>query len=162
MRAQGRPRTADRPGALFAQNHHGVYRCDDGGGTWPSIADGLPADFGFAIVAHPRRPGRRTTSRSSATGERMPPEARCRVFRTTDAGETWQALAEGLPQPSRSTAACCATRCAPTTPRSAGVYFGTRSGEVFASRDEGDTWSEVARTCPTCSASARRHLVRCR
>jgi hypothetical protein len=26
----------------------------------------------------------------------------------------------------------------------AGVYFGTRSGEVFASRDEGETWTTVA------------------
>ena len=49
-------RDAGRPDRLFAQNHHGVYRTDDGGATWKSIADGLPTDFGFPIVAHPRRP----------------------------------------------------------------------------------------------------------
>ena len=31
----------------------------------------------------------------------------------------------------------------------AGVYFGTNSGSVFASRDEGETWDEVARHLPT-------------
>jgi hypothetical protein len=31
----------------------------------------------------------------------------------------------------------------------AGVYFGTNSGSVFASLDEGETWSEVARHMPT-------------
>ena len=46
-----------RPEQFFAQNHHGVYRSDDGGATWASIADGLPTDFGFAMVAHPHRPG---------------------------------------------------------------------------------------------------------
>jgi len=31
----------------------------------------------------------------------------------------------------------------------AGVYFGTNSGSVFASSDEGDHWSEIARHLPT-------------
>jgi hypothetical protein len=26
----------------------------------------------------------------------------------------------------------------------AGVYFGTRSGKVFGSTDDGDTWQEIA------------------
>ncbi|WP_231929922.1 hypothetical protein [Micromonospora inositola] len=30
----------------------------------------------------------------------------------------------------------------------AGVYFGTRSGEVYASRDEGNSWSLVAAHLP--------------
>lgn len=31
----------------------------------------------------------------------------------------------------------------------AGVYFGANTGSVFASRDEGETWSEIARHLPT-------------
>ena len=31
----------------------------------------------------------------------------------------------------------------------AGVYFGTNTGSVFASRDEGDTWAGIARHLPT-------------
>ena len=30
----------------------------------------------------------------------------------------------------------------------AGVYFGTRLGEVYASRDDGDTWSMIAEHLP--------------
>jgi hypothetical protein len=44
------------PTRLYAQNHHGVYRSDDGGDSWGSIADGLPSDFGFPIVVHPHDP----------------------------------------------------------------------------------------------------------
>ena len=40
---------------LYLQNHLGVYRSDDGAASWISIADGLPSDFGFAMVAHPHR-----------------------------------------------------------------------------------------------------------
>ena len=56
VRAQGRPRLR-RPGRLYAQNHGGVYRSDDAGEKWTSIANGLPADFGFPVVVHPSRPG---------------------------------------------------------------------------------------------------------
>jgi hypothetical protein len=31
----------------------------------------------------------------------------------------------------------------------AGVYFGTNTGSVFASADEGESWREVARHLPT-------------
>jgi hypothetical protein len=44
-------------GRLYAQNHHGVYRTDDNGENWNSIAEGLPADFGFVMLTHPRREG---------------------------------------------------------------------------------------------------------
>ena len=31
----------------------------------------------------------------------------------------------------------------------AGVYFGSNSGSVFATANEGDTWHEIARHLPT-------------
>ena len=49
-------RHPSRPERMFLQNHGGVYRSDDEGGSWTSIAEGLPADFGFPIVVHPHEP----------------------------------------------------------------------------------------------------------
>ena len=46
-----------RPERLYAQNHFGVFRSDDAGTSWSSIAGGLPADFGFPIVSSPTTPG---------------------------------------------------------------------------------------------------------
>jgi photosystem II stability/assembly factor-like uncharacterized protein len=132
---------------FYAQNHHGVYRSDDGGGTWSSIADGLPTDFGFTMVAHPRRTGVIYNFPLAADGHRHPPDYRCRVFRSADAGKTWEPLSEGLPTepfyPAVLRDAMCTDDAATT-----GVYFGTRSGEVYASRDEGDSWSLVAAHLP--------------
>jgi hypothetical protein len=140
-------RDAGDPDRLYAQNHHGVYRSDNGGDSWDSIADGLPTDFGFTMVAHRTKPGVVYTFPVEADGRRYPPGFRCRVYRSTDAGASWDMLSEGLPDgdfyPVVLRDAMCVDDSDP-----AGVYFGTRSGEVFGSSDEGNTWSLVADHLP--------------
>jgi hypothetical protein len=140
-------RDAADPERYYAQNHHGVYRSTDGGGTWESIADTLPSDFGFPIVAHPRRPGTVWGFPLGGDGDRHPVDLRCRVFRTTDAGDTWHPQSSGLPEgPFYPAVLRDAMTVDDADP--AGVYFGTRSGEVFASPDEGATWSTVVAHLP--------------
>jgi hypothetical protein len=135
------------PDRLYTQIHRGVYRSDDAGASWQSIAEGLPSDFGFPMVAHPRRGGVIYNFPLQSDGERFPPGRRCAVYRSGDAGQTWEALTDGLPgepfYPSVLRDAMCADDAEP-----AGIYFGTRSGEVYASRDEGDSWSLVAGHLP--------------
>ncbi|MGW5052054.1 exo-alpha-sialidase [Actinokineospora sp. NPDC004072] len=136
-----------RPDRFYAQNHHGVYRSDDGGVTWTSIAEGLPSDFGFPIAVHPHDPDTAYTFPLTADGHRFPPDGRCRVYRTRDAGTTWEALATGLPTtPYWATVlrdALCTDDADP-----AGIYFGSRSGDIYGSRDSGDTWTRIAANLP--------------
>ena len=134
------------PSRFYAQNHHGVHRSDDGGDTWQSIAAGLPTDFGFAVVVHPHDPDTIFTFPIEADGRRFPPEGKCRVYRSRDAGATWEALGAGLPD-NFWTAVMRDAMCTDSalTP---GVYFGSRSGEVYASPDEGETWHQVAAHLP--------------
>ena len=136
-----------RPEQLFAQNHHGVYRSDDWGAQWESIADGLPSDFGFPIAVHPHEPQTVYVFPLIADGNRIPPDAKARVYRSRDAGETWEPLANGLPDvPSYAPVlrdALCTDRA-----EQAGVYVGMRDGCVYASADAGDSWTEVARHLP--------------
>ncbi|MBW4720696.1 WD40/YVTN/BNR-like repeat-containing protein [Saccharothrix obliqua] len=134
------------PDRMYLQNHHGVYRSTDGGDTWHSIADGLPSDFGFAVVVHPHRPEVVYNFPLTADSDRFPPGGACAVHRSTDGGDTWTALRTGLPDDFWTSVlrdAMCVDAAEP-----AGVYFGSRSGEVYASADEGDTWRCVARHLP--------------
>ncbi|MDH2429638.1 exo-alpha-sialidase [Sphaerisporangium sp. TRM90804] len=137
----------ERPEQLFLQNHGGVYRSDDAGASWSSIAEGLPSDFGFPIVVHPHRPGVVYTFPLSADLRRFPPEGRCRVYRSEDAGSTWSPLTAGLPQEGFWTTVLRDAFCADDADP-AGLYLGSRSGEVYASRDEGDSWGLVAQHLP--------------
>ena len=137
----------DVPERMFAQNHHGVYRSDDGGTIWKSIADGLPSDFGFPIAVHPHEPETVYVFPLIADGNRIPTDAKCRVFRSRDAGSTWEALTNGLPDvPSYAPVLRDALSTDQAHP--AGIYVGTRDGCVYASADAGDTWTEVARHLP--------------
>lgn len=139
-------RDAGDPRRLYVQNHHGVYRSDDAGDTWISIADGLPADFGFVMLAHPSRPGTIWTIPLKADGERIPPDGHLAVYRSSDAGDTWSRLDDGLPDTDFN--AVLRDAAAVDTAEPAGVYFGTRGGHVFGSADEGDTFSLVAGNLP--------------
>ncbi len=140
-------RHPERPDQLFAQNHGGVYRSDDEGETWVSIADGLPADFGFNMVVHPHAPGTVYVIPLVADVERIPPDARCRVYRSRDAGQTWEELSRGLPEDRFYATVMRDAMCADDAP-TPGIYFGTRSGSVFASADEGESWSAIAAHLP--------------
>lgn len=134
---------------LYQQNHHGVWRSADGGRSWDDITPGLPSTFGFPIHVHPRDPDTIwTLPLNGDRAGRYPPDAAAAVWRSTDGGQSWQDMREGLPQVS-----CFFTvlrqAMAGDTRDPAGVYFGTNSGSVFATTDEGDTWDEVARHLPT-------------
>ncbi|MGJ7441530.1 WD40/YVTN/BNR-like repeat-containing protein [Aquipuribacter sp. MA13-6] len=139
-------RDAEDPHRLYAQNHHGVYRSDDDGDTWTSIADGLPSDFGFVMLAHPRRGGTVWVVPLVADGERVPPQGRLAVHRSDDGGATWTELADGLPDGHFNAVlrdAACVDAADPT-----GVYLGTRAGDVYASADEGGAFVRVADRLP--------------
>lgn len=136
-----------RPDRLYAQNHFGVYRSDDGGGSWETIESGLPSTFGFPIAVHPRRPETLYCFPLVADENRVPPDGRCRVYRSEDAGASWEPLSAGLPEGPYYAAvlrdAMCTTAADPP-----GVYFGTRLGEVFGSVDGGESWATLAAHLP--------------
>ena len=134
---------------LYQQNHHGVWRSSDGGRSWDDVTAGLPSTFGFPIRVHPRDP--KTVWTLPLNGDmagRFPPDAACAVWRSRDGGDSWHPCRDGLPQE-----ACFFTvlrqAMAGDGREPAGVYFGTNSGSIFASLDEGDTWTEIARHLPT-------------
>ena len=140
------------PDVLWAQAHGGVYRSADAGDSWVEVGRageqrGLPSDFGFPVVAHPHWPNTAYVFPLESEDFRCSAGGRCRVYRTTDAGASWEALGEGLPQENAHVTvlrdAFTAGRADPYV-----LAFGTASGEIYASADGGDSWRLTVRHLP--------------
>ena len=140
-------RAPGRPERLFMQFHGGVYRSDDGGGTWLDIGEGLPSDFGFPIVVDPADPDSAYVIPLIGAEDRTPPDGAVRVWETRDAGASWQARGEGLPERAYLTILREAFDNSGEGDRLE-LYFGATSGEVFGSKDAGASWTQVADHLP--------------
>ncbi len=137
------PSRAER---LFLQNHGGVYRSDDEGASWHSIADGLPSDFGFPVVVHPRRPETVYVFPLDGGEGRFPPGGRARVWRTEDAGQSWAPYGAGLP--GSFWVSVVRDAMAFDERADAGLYVGARNGSVWLAIDGEDEWREIKRDLP--------------
>jgi photosystem II stability/assembly factor-like uncharacterized protein len=136
---------------LYQQNHVGMHRSNDGGLSWTEITDGLPTEFGFAAAAHPHDRDTFYVIPLDPGHGRTMPDGRAAVWRTRDAGSTWQRLEEGLPQRDAHLGVL-REGLAIDSYDVPGLYFGTSTGQVFASADEGESWSEIASYLPAISS----------
>ena len=132
---------------FFQQNHCGVHRSDDAGESWTEITEGLPTDFGFAAAAHPHdRDTFYVVPLDPGHGRTMP-EGQAAVWRTRDAGSSWERLDRGLPQES-AYLGVLREGMAIDAFDEPGLYVGTSTGQVFGSVDQGDSWSTIAGYLP--------------
>jgi len=107
----------------------------------------VPSDFGFAMAMHPRHPEWLYILPVESDEFRCTPEGRLRVYRTRNAGDSWEPLARGLPQKG---AYETVLRDAMTTDSldPMGLYFGTRNGVLYGSTDEGKSWAKILEGLP--------------
>ncbi len=140
------------PDRLYQQNHCGIYRLDRPGKTWQRVGKNMPAavgDIGFPIVLHPRDVDTAWVfpMDGQTVWPRTSPEGKPSVYVTRDGGARWERLDSGFPQSQAwwtvKRQAMSADAASPV-----GLYFGTTSGELWASRDEGQNWALIARNLP--------------
>jgi photosystem II stability/assembly factor-like uncharacterized protein len=136
---------------MYQQNHVGMHRTDDAGETWTEITEGLPTEFGFAAATHPHDRDTFYVIPLDPGHGRTMPEGHAAVWRTRDAGSSWQSLDTGLPQRDAHVGVL-REAMAIDSDDAPGLYFGTSTGQVFASTDEGDTWAQIADYLPAISS----------
>jgi photosystem II stability/assembly factor-like uncharacterized protein len=145
------------PHRLWTQAHLGVFRSDDGGRSWEDVTNGLPSFHGFPIASTRHAPDRVfVVPLVTGAGNLRTSDGQFAVYRTQDAGASWERLTDGLPGP----------HCYQSVYREGmdtdglhpeGVYVGTSNGLLFASTDGGDRWQQLPGIlppilCVTCAA----------
>ena len=137
-------RAPARPERLFMQFHGNVYRSDDQGASWEDIHEGLPSGFGFPMVIDPADPDSAFVIPLIADVDRTTPDGTVRVFETRDAGGSWTARADGLPQGDAYLTVLRQAFGSAGEGDALELYFGATSGAVYGSTDAGASWFDVA------------------
>lgn len=133
------------PQVLMQQNHSGIFRSEDGGLSWQAIMEeNGPANFGFPIVVDAHDANTAWVFPAISDEQRMAINGALCVCRTRDGGRTWQTLREGLPQHN-----CYDYALRHAADRSgSALAFGTTSGNLFVSDNDGDTWECLGTNYP--------------
>ena len=153
------------PDRVYQQNHCGIYALDRKASKWNRIGDNMPdaiGDIGFPMVLHPRDPDVLWVFPMDGTSvwPRVSVQGKPAVYGTRNGGKTWKRHDGGLPKAQAWFTVKRQSMCADTHDP-VGLYFGTTSGEVWASFDEGENWCCLIQHLPQIysleSASARLH-----
>jgi len=140
------------PDRLYQQNHCGIYRMDRPEGRWERIGKRMPkkiGDIGFPILLHPEDPDRVWVFPMDGTTvwPRTSPGGKPAVYTTKNAGRSWKRLDKGLPS-SNAWFTVKRQAMARDEEQPLGIYLGTTSGEIWASRNEGKSWKCQAAHLP--------------
>ena len=140
------------PDRMYQQNHCGIYRIDRPSDTWVRIGKTMPkkvGDIGFPLVVHPRDDNTAWVFPMDGTQvwPRVSPDGKPAVYVTKNGGKSWQRQDAGMPKTQGwwTVKRQCMTG---DTRDPVGLYFGTTSGELWMSRDEGRKWVCIARHLP--------------
>jgi ligand-binding sensor domain-containing protein len=142
----------DAPDRLWVQHHNGVFRSDDGGWSWHDIANVPPSVFGFAVAVHPRDPQTAWFVPAVKDERRYPVDGKLVVARTRDGGATFDTLRTGLPQ--QDAYDLVYRHGFAIDADGARLAFGSTTGSLWISQDQGDRWQTISTHLPPIYALA--------
>jgi len=134
------------PDHFWAQHHCGIFKSTDNLKSWQAVEPVAPSGFGFAVAVHPREPDTAWFVPAIKDELRIPVDGKLVVNRTRDGGRTFTACAEGLPQ---ELAYDLVYRHAlEVAPDGNQLAFGSTTGGLWVSEDQGDTWETLSAHLP--------------
>ena len=137
----------NRPDVLYQQNHCGVYKSETAGNDWIDIQRDLPSEFGFPIAIDRHNPDTIFVIVEDAEPRNNFPD-QFTVYRSVDAGDTWQRMTQGLPNGAQVRLGVLRHGMCTDGLEECGVYVGTNTGQLFSSPDAGESWQLISDFLP--------------
>ena len=136
----------NQPDVIWQQNHCGIFRSVDAGQHWEEVSgtDGL-AYYGFSLAIDHHNSDRAWVIPATSDQVRVAIDQSLCVCRTDDAGKSWRTIREGLPQGHSFDIVLrhSFARMGKT------LVFGTNTGNLFISNDDGESWRPINNYLPT-------------
>lgn len=136
----------EHPDHVWIQHHNGIFRSTDSGATCTEIEDVDPSVFGFAVVVHPADGDKAWFVPGVKDQKRYPVDGALVVTRTSDGGRTFEKLGDGLPQEHAYDLVYRHGLDIDATGDQ--LAFGSTTGNLWISEDQGDHWEQVSGTLP--------------
>jgi photosystem II stability/assembly factor-like uncharacterized protein len=131
----------------------GMYRSDNGGRNWRALTRrGSRLGYPDFILLNPNDPERLIVSGAETSPKEWPGNgtANSAVLKSSDGGQTWRELRDGLPPLIDGSIEAMSRH---SWPGGASSFFATSKGEVFASNDDGEHWARIAEGLASVSKS---------
>lgn len=133
------------PHVYWCQHHMGIWRSTDDLGSWQQL-EARPSSFGFSVAVHPRDPDTAWFVPADSDQKRTPITGEVVVTRTRDGGRHFEILRDGLPQ--RHAYDLVLRHGLAIADDGAQLAFGSTTGNLWATDDQGDHWHTVANHLP--------------
>lgn len=133
------------PHVFWCQHHMGIWRSTDDLATWTPI-EASPSSFGFPVAVHPRDPDTAWFVPAQSDQKRAPIEGEVVVTRTRDGGQSFEVLRQGLPQ--RFAYDLVFRHALAIADDGGELAFGSSTGNLWVTADQGDSWHDVAHHLP--------------
>ena len=133
------------PQTMWVQHHNGVYRSNDDAVSWQEVREPALSCFGFAVVVHPNDADTAWFVPAIKDEHRVPVNGELAVTRTRDGGRSFEVLREGLPAPAYDLVYRHGLDVDPSGER---LAFGSTTGGLWISHDQGDSWQCISAHLP--------------
>lgn len=134
------------PDHFWSQNHDALFRSTDGGITWQEVTGAQPSPFGFTVAVHPHDGNTAWLVPAIKDEKRIPVAGRVVVSRTHDGGHSFDVLRKGLPQ--RHAYDLTLRHGLDVDHTGDTLAFGTTTGSLWLTEDQGDTWHTISEHLP--------------
>ena len=130
---------------VYATTGTGFHRSDDGGQHWSRGEVGMDRNYTHPLVVSSKRKGLLFTAAALTPPPGWQPNANAAIYRSKDGVKIWTRLTQGLPDQFDTMVRSMAMD-------DSGTIYAAAGSELYASRDEGDTWQSLAQDLPTVRA----------
>ncbi|MFL6798440.1 MAG: WD40/YVTN/BNR-like repeat-containing protein [Xanthobacteraceae bacterium] len=134
------------PERMWVQHHNGIFVSGDAGRTFGEITGVEPSVFGFAVAVHPREPDTAWFVPEIKDEKRIPAHGKVVVTRTRNGGKSFDILSRGLPQAHAYDVVY--RHALALDDEGERLAFGSTTGGLWVSEDQGDSWTGVSHTLP--------------